>query len=55
MNAMPQPGPDEEPLREEQPPPRHPHRARNLFVFGVLWTIDVYKRQVYNQFLWNQF
>jgi translocation and assembly module TamB len=39
MNAMPQPGPDEEPLREEQPPPRHPHRARNLFVFGVLCTI----------------
>jgi translocation and assembly module TamB len=39
MNAMPQPGPDEEPLREEQPPPRYPHRLRNLLVFGALWTI----------------
>jgi translocation and assembly module TamB len=41
MNAMPQPGPDEEPLRGEQPPPSHPHRGRNLFVFGALWTIAV--------------
>jgi translocation and assembly module TamB len=45
MNAMPEPTPRPEPLRAEspgsEPPRRHPHRVRNLVVFGALWTVVV--------------
>ncbi|HEY1499836.1 MAG TPA: translocation/assembly module TamB domain-containing protein [Acidobacteriaceae bacterium] len=41
MNAMPEPTPEEEALRKETPQPAHPHRARNLIAFGVLWTLVV--------------
>jgi translocation and assembly module TamB len=40
MNAMPQPTPEDE-LVPEGPPPRHPHRVRNLIAFGALWTLAV--------------
>ena len=39
MNAMPQSTPEEEPLREG-PEPRS-HRARNLTLFAVFWTLVV--------------
>ncbi len=41
MNAMPEPTPEEDPLRGEGPSKRHPHRVRNLVGFGVLWTLAV--------------
>ncbi len=43
MNAMPQATPPapEEPVKEARPPQRHPHRLRNLIVFGALWTLAV--------------
>ena len=43
MNAMPQATPPapEEPIVEAQAPRKHPHRVRNLIVFGALWTIAV--------------
>ncbi len=43
MNAMPQvtPPAPEEPIPEAQTPRKHPHRVRNLIVFGVLWTLAI--------------
>ncbi|HVT99629.1 MAG TPA: translocation/assembly module TamB domain-containing protein [Acidobacteriaceae bacterium] len=39
---MPHPTGEPEPLKkEEAPPPKHPHRIRNLVAFGALWTVVV--------------